>query len=118
MYLCAIEFLGVAVVVEYIPLVRGVANFCCLVVSLYGDAVTLVLDGIALLDVHRLILVLLVEATAVCIRYFWSVLVSVCDTLTVQNGGHVLVVQICFDKRTNTERRIKCEVKARHIVEL
>ena len=67
MYLSTVEPRRVAVVVEYILLVRGVTDFCHLVVDKYRYALALVLDGIALFDGHRFVLVLLVEATAVCV---------------------------------------------------
>lgn len=118
MYLSTVEPLGIAVVVEYVLLVRSIADFCRFVVGLYRYALTLVLDGVTLLDVHRLILVLFVEASAVCVCDFWSVLVSVNDAFAVQDGGHVFVMEVRFYEWTNAERCVKCEVKTRHVMEL
>jgi len=117
-YLCTIEVLGVAVMFKNVLFVWGIANLCCLIVGQYRYALALVLDGIALFDVYGQILALLVEASARGVCQFWSVLVSVGDSFAVQYGCNVLIMGVCLDKWAYAKWCVKCEVEARHVVEL
>ena len=90
----AIKSLGIAVMLQNVLLIRGVGNLCYLVIKKHRYSLALVLDGIALLDVYGKVFVLVVEASTCRVRQFWSVLVSVYDTFTVQDGCHVFIMSV------------------------
>ena len=94
MHLSTVEPCRVAVVFKYVLLIGGVADFRYLVIRQNRYALALVLYGVALLNINGLLLVLLVEATAIIVRDFSPVLVSVCDTFAIQNSCYLLIMEV------------------------
>lgn len=113
----SVQSLWISVIVQDVLLARTVGHLCFLIVHRYRNAFCFILYCVLLLDVHRKILVLIVEASAIHIGYFGSVSVTVFYPLAVQYCRNVGIVDVGFNLICDAERRVKAQVKAGCIVE-